>query len=71
MSIASQKLSANETDTRELNPSESQDLFARRCNEELGVTAAEFLDAVKSDSYPDHWPVPAISRVEMLLPFAR
>lgn len=55
----------------ELSQSDSHDLFARRCREELGVEPEVFIEASKSGDYPEDWDIAAVSRVEFLLPFAR
>jgi hypothetical protein len=55
----------------ELTVDEARKLFDDRCREELGVSAAEFLARIQSKNIPSHWPADAVTRLEILLPFAR
>ena len=55
----------------ELTVEQARRMFDERCREELGVSADEFLAAIKAKDIPANWPVDAVSRLEILLPFAR
>lgn len=55
----------------ELDEEQGRALFERACQRELGVSAEEFLAACDSGDLPDDWDLPAIQRLEFLLPFAR
>jgi hypothetical protein len=55
----------------ELSSAEAAAMFERRCHEELGVTAEEFLAAVDAGRIPDQWACDSVARLEMLLPFVR
>jgi len=55
----------------ELTLEQARKLFDDRCREELGISAAEFLAAAQSGKIPSHWSAEAVSRLEILLPFAR
>ena len=55
----------------ELTVEQARTMFDERCREELGVSAEEFLAAIKAKEIPKEWPADAVSRLEILLPFAR
>ena len=55
----------------ELATTEAAEMFERRCREELGVSASEFLAAVDAGEIPDDWACDSVARLEMLLPFVR
>jgi hypothetical protein len=55
----------------ELTVEQARSMFDERCREELGVSAAEFLARIESNDIPDEWPMDAVARLEILLPFAR
>lgn len=55
----------------ELNETESRQLFDRRAQQELGVSGQEFVDRFEAGEIPPEWPLDAVSRLEILLPFAR
>ena len=55
----------------ELTAEQGHQLFDHAARTELGVSGEEFLRRLNAQDVPDHWPRDAISRLEILLPFAR
>lgn len=69
MTIANHDL--GQTSVAELSAAEARDLFACRCEQELGVSPEDFLAAHETGEFPEEWDIAAISRVEFLLPYAK
>lgn len=71
MSTVSSELGLHDVPVRELSADEGEALFERRCQLELGVSAAEFLAAIERGQLPSSWSPRSVARLEMLAPFAR
>lgn len=58
---------------RTVEPSreKSAEIFERRCQVLLHVSADEFLSALDAGQYPEAWDESGICELEMLLPLAR
>jgi hypothetical protein len=54
----------------ELTPEEGRKLFDNLARAELGVSGEEFLRRLAEGDIPDEWSEDAISRLEILTPFA-
>ena len=54
----------------ELTPEEGRKLFDNLARSELGVSGEEFLRRLAEGDIPDEWSEDAISRLEILTPFA-
>jgi hypothetical protein len=56
---------------REVTPEEGHKLFDNLVRAELGVSGEEFLRRLADGDIPEDWSEDAISRLEILTPFAR
>jgi len=54
----------------ELTPEEGRKLFDNLARAELGVSGEEFLRRLTKGDIPEEWSEDAISRLEILTPFA-
>jgi hypothetical protein len=54
----------------ELTPEEGRKLFDNLARTELGVSGEEFLRRLTNGDIPEEWSEDAISRLEILTPFA-
>jgi hypothetical protein len=54
----------------ELTPEEGRQLFDRLARAELGVSGEEFLRRLNDGDIPEEWSEDAVSRLEILTPFA-
>lgn len=64
-------MSMTSTTVSELTEAEAAEMFERRCQKELGVSARTFLAAYDAKRFPESWSREAVFRLEMLLPFIR
>lgn len=56
-------------EVEELTVDQGRELFERRAQELLGVSAAAFLKVHRDGQYPEHWDEEAVLELEMLVPF--
>jgi hypothetical protein len=54
----------------ELTPEEGRQLFDRLARAELGVSGEEFLRRLTEGDIPEEWSEDAVTRLEILTPFA-
>jgi hypothetical protein len=57
--------------TTELTREQGRKMFDEVARAELGVSGNEFLRRLDEDDIPPEWSADAISRLEILIPFAR